>query len=479
MRRILLIAAAFACLAPAGQASAAVRTFPGCKGKATLAACINSAPAGTTIRLRTNALIPIPNMFEIHKGLNLVAAKGFHPKIGRTGAATKLFFLPPAKGNVTITGIAFRQVGVVLAFETGRNHRVTLERNVVTVDTGSNGDEGFGSYTNNGARASFVIRNNTVSASGTSIDLSVQGGPVTVVGNRVTTPVGEDSQTGIAVTAIGSGTVKAMIASNLIHHVTGCNCGHAAALDADARDTATLDVRILNNTIDELLVPPLDQAFGIAIQEPDAAAKINARIYNNSVTNTHATGILIDAGPPAVTVTGDHNNSFGNLQDELGTFSLGTMLAVDPLFISGYQLAATSPLKDAGETCIAGLPLPRADARNRFRVAGAAVDIGAYERGSTAKGSVKGVSKSGTNGANNLVGTSGRDVLCGLGGKDLLAGLGGGDFLFGGLGPDKAFGGAGSDRLDLRDGVAGNDWAYGEAGSDVCLADAGDHKVSC
>jgi Ca2+-binding RTX toxin-like protein len=156
---------------------------------------------------------------------------------------------------------------------------------------------------------------------------------------------------------------------------------------------------------------------------------------------------------------------------------------VDPQFRApgsgDYRLGAGSPLANVGRTCIPGIPLARSDLGGKFRLAGEAVDIGAYERGSSLSGTVHGVNRTGTNGRNTLRGTRGVDILCGLGGRDVLYGLGARDFLFGGAGPDQAFGGAGADFLDLRDGVKSNDLADGGAGADVCRTDARDRRRSC
>ena len=46
---------------------------------------MTAANAGDTIRLRTNALIPIPDVLTVSKALTLEPAPGFKPQIGRTG----------------------------------------------------------------------------------------------------------------------------------------------------------------------------------------------------------------------------------------------------------------------------------------------------------------------------------------------------------------------------------------------------------
>ena len=75
--------------------------------------------------------------------------------------------------------------------------------------------------------------------------------------------------------------------------------------------------------------------------------------------------------------------------------------------------------------------------------------------GSTRKsGGTKGVTRTGTAGADNLVGGEGNDTLYGYGGNDSLFGYGGNDYLVGGDGDDFLDGGTNYDQMD---GGAGND----------------------
>ncbi len=368
---------------------------------------------------------------------------------------------------------------MAVSFAAGTKHKVVFERNVVRANTGSNGTFGFGGFATGQSRAAFTVRGNNVSASGKAIEITTHRSSIVVTGNRVTAPVPADSMGGIAVRSHQSGTVKALVANNVVHEVSGCNCGHVTALHLDAGDASTLDARVLNNTVSDLVNDPNNQAYGIRAGDPDDGASLKIRLYNNTVSNTNATGFHFPSGP-TVTVTGARNNAFGNDQDQIPAGSpLEPLTHLDPDFLPDYKLSAGSPLANAGQTCIPGLAIPRSDVRAKFRFFGMGVDIGATERGSTAPGSAKGISRNGTNGANTMLGTKGRDILCGFGGKDLLAGFGGADYLNGGAGPDQAFGGTGADRIDLRDGTKGNDSAYGEAGSDVCLADAKDKRTSC
>jgi Ca2+-binding RTX toxin-like protein len=214
---------------------------------------------------------------------------------------------------------------------------------------------------------------------------------------------------------------------------------------------------------------------------PDAF--VTARVYNNVVADVFDLGILLEAGP-RLAVLGDRNNIVtvpgGN---DFGSYPMGTTLDKEPRFKSqgsgNYRLSPASRLANAAASCPLGGVLPRGDAGGRFRYFGPALDLGAYERGSTARGSARSVSRTGSNAPNLLVGTRGRDVLCGLAGNDRLVGRGGPDFLIGGLGRDRVLGGSGNDRIDLRDGVSGNDRGDGGPGQDVCMRDAGDRRTSC
>jgi Ca2+-binding RTX toxin-like protein len=469
--RIAMVSVVAALFVPTGQASAAVRNYPGSCG-ATLAACMNAVPAGTTIRLRTNALIPIPGALNVPKALNLEAAPGFKPTIGRTGTATTLqFTVTNSRGRVSIRGITFRQVGLVVRYMSG-SHRTVFESNRIRLNAGGSAATGLDLWYSGPSQGPVSIRGNDISASGEGLDLLVRGGPVMVAGNVITAPVLADSQVGIVLAAVSSGTVRAVVANNVIHHVSGCNCGLSAGLNVNANDTAELNVGILNNTVANVGIDPSSSATGIRVQAPFAPAYVNARLYNNVVANTYPTGINV-VQSLTVDAAGDRNNVFGAPNGNFfGSYNMGTTLNRNPQFKSAgaanYRLRPSSRLANAGLSCVdGGDVLPRADAGRRFRYFGPGIDIGAYERGSTVKGSVPGVSKAGTKTANRLVGTKGRDVLCGLSANDRLFGRGGADFLFGG---------AGNDRLD---GGAGNDLVDGGPGRDTCVHDANDRRVSC
>ncbi len=468
-------------LVPAGNASAVVRTYPGCG--ATLADCMNAAPAGATIRLRTNALVPIPDSLMLMKALNLEAAKGYKPKIGKTGLPLARLSFHPSDGfrGVSIRGITFRQVSVEVSYFTGK-HRTVISGNTVRLNSGFNNDDAFSVSYGTVAFGPISILNNDISSSGNGLRVNAQDGAVTIAGNTLTSPRVGDSETGLLFTAAIEH-VTAVVANNVVHHVADCDCGAANGLNFFTSDLATLDLWLVNNTISNIGDSPTGSFSGLSIRAPSGTpGHANVRLYNNVVAHVN-TGIHLFSGATLVS-SGGRNNVFATTtRAVLNGRSIGPILHKDPRFKNAngpnYRLKDSSPLANRAESCVPGVALPRADAGGRFRYFGAGLDIGAFERGSTISGSAKGVSKTGTNARNRLKGGNGRDVLCGLGGNDTLLGLAGNDFLFGGLGKDKAFGGAGNDRIDLRDGKKGNDSGDGGPGQDVCMKDARDARTSC
>jgi Ca2+-binding RTX toxin-like protein len=309
----------------------------------------------------------------------------------------------------------------------------------------------------------------------------------TVVRNHVYGPDPEQA-TGAIVVSGQSG--DALVADNLVDHVSGCNCGNTVGISIGA--SGLMEARVLNNTVDSQHVPSEYSTEGIRI-----GPGLLAIVSNNTVTHG-STGIVIH---PAASATGSNNNTYDMVeQDELGNQPVEIFHRA-PKFVDpssrDYALKGKSPLVDAGEACIADTPLPRSDLSKHFRLAGRTVDVGALERGSKRSGSVAGVSKSGSTLADDLRGTRGVDVLCGLSAADTLKGLGGNDFIFGdggndilsgggggdlvtaGPGSDNGDGGKGPDRMYFRDGKRHNDSLSGGIGRDLCVADKGDIKSAC
>ena len=465
----LIVAAAAAAFA--ASAKAAVHVYPGCG--ATLKACAMAAHNGDTIRLKTNAKVPVPENFLITKALSFVAAAGNHPTLIPKSPATAAYMsVEPsaASETVSIRGIRFKQVAVYIQFSSGSKNKGVFERNTMTFNSGNNGDTGVDITYEDTAKGSVSIRDNGVASVGSGIVARSQGGNAVITGNRVRSPADDLSETGIYFLGKGGATTHALIASNVVHHVGNCACGNPDGITVGAYG-GTVDLDLLNNTVDDL--GSSSSAMILIVYSSPPGGAMDARVYNNIVTNAPSSAIVFYSDP-ALTVVGDLNDVFSSGPNNFGAYDMGTTLTDDPMYVDAasgdLRLQAASPLVDAGDTCIESTPLPRGDAAQHFRVTWPAVDIGAYERGSTVSAGVAGKNKSGDGADNTITGTSGRDVLCGLSGFDTITANDG---------PDLVYGGDGNDNLDLRDGISGNDYGDGGFDTDVCLADAGDTLIGC
>jgi Ca2+-binding RTX toxin-like protein len=148
-------------------------------------------------------------------------------RIGRTGTIARLGFLPAeSPARLTFRGIFFRQVSVSVEFGSGTGHQVVFENNRVLVNT--LGDYGVSIWFSGTSEGSLSVRNNDISSSGIAVQLRAQGGPATVTGNRATAPVNANSSVGIELNA-GLGTVRALVANNLVHDVAGCGSGRGGS----------------------------------------------------------------------------------------------------------------------------------------------------------------------------------------------------------------------------------------------------------
>ena len=479
----LLLAAILA----APSAEAVTLVFPGCGPS--IQACVNDAPTGSTIELKTNSLIPIPadDGLVIKKALTIQAAPGYNPKLGSESEPGYISVdISPSSGRtVAFRGITFQQVGTsVEVGGTASGHEVIFENNKVMNDAGTNGAYGISVYFQAPAEGSITIRNNLVNSAGVGIEASASGGPLRITGNRVTSPVRGDSQGGIFVFANGDEKVKGTIASNLVHGVAGCGCGSPSALQARAFDQTVFDLRILNNTVSPAPVdtPSSGGVYAIMIVDPysDPEAIIKASLYNNLVANSQAGIVLYE--DEQLKVRGDRNNTYNTPDgDHLGSYDLGTTTHDDPLFVSetDFRLQEASPMREGGRSCMRSIPLPRGDVARNFRLDGFFVDIGAYEYASDIPASVPGANITDGNDSHTIDGTRGIDIICGNGGNDVINAKARRDYAFGGSGSDDVSGASGNDFLFLSDGVESNDIARGGPGLDRCVTDPSDTQMSC
>lgn len=476
--------------APAVTAPAVVRagspvmdfTYPGaapCNG--TLQACVNGVPSGATIRIATDDRVDLDASagLKIRKSLTLRPAPGFDPVIGSADPLTpRQIVIEDAAGtavDVTLRDLRFDAAGIDVSFFSHPGNRFTAIGNTVSHRNEGNNDRAIAVDVRVDDTI-VVIERNTLTTTGAPLRfLSMLPAPddtatARLVGNRISAPVRDDAYHGIDLDIRAFGTVTLDVHGNTIRKAMGCNCGGSGALSLYVEGTPTATVNLVGNTIDR--TQGFSSGIGMILDVVASGGMTTVNIHNNVISNGSGSPFWFPSLTPRLKVRFGHNAVHQNGEpSRWGGYrpaSLPSTLA--PGYVNAktgdYRLTAGSQLRDRGEVCTSGGAV-RTDAAGRFRVAGANVDIGAYEYGAPPRGT--GVVRLGTSGPDTLDGTDGRDILCGFGGADVLSG---------GAMPDVHAGGPGDDRLRARDG-AGGDLVMGGNGRDTCRSDPGDRVTGC
>jgi hypothetical protein len=451
-----------------------------CGGAVTLQQCIDTASPGDTIRIDDPT--PIDEYPLIQKSLNLLADTGVRATI------LQGLFVGANAGTIAVDVRDITFEGSVRAgFIGGANHSVTFE------DLRVSATPTFGAGIEFTTTVPAVMRaiGNTVHDAGNQrggIEFAMGGtggySTMLAVGNTISSKGIDDSSAGITMHASGSGSLWASAYGNSVWRTGACMCGGAAGLFVTTNDTVQMRLNVVGNTF---VRNPIE---GIAIHNDVAAGgELIAEVYDNVLAHVGRAVSIDDAAPAYAEMRFGHNaffdTAYSNRWD--GYDEGAGNVRGDPRFTDEpkgkLELLATSPLVDAGLVCTAG-GLENLDALGHGRLAGASVDIGAYERGAVEP---TGLAVVGTGEDDALLGSKGDDIICGLGGGDILAGFEGRDWLDGGGGPDQVtghdgrdriFGGKGSDPcLHSRDGVEGNDRIDGGTGIDGVRRDPGDVKT--
>ncbi len=399
--------------------------------------CIDAAGPGDTIVL-TNEINP-DGAVTIERSLTLRAtSRSLRPVLPHIVIRSDGSVVDVTVQDVRVTDRV--QVGFGTA---SSGHSVTLRR----IEVGREGMNADGVSFDSQTAASLTIEGSfiRVAHSGAQDDaLRVfaedPDGPVTVriVGSRITARGNPESGSGIALTAIGDGTVSASIRNNVVWDVGRCVCGAAAGISINPTGAIRMAVDIVGNTIERSRTDGISQRNGLT-----GGGRLSLDVFDNVISHARFFAIRLDSGEPGtLRFRAGYNARYANgLGSNLDGQSAGPgNLSVNPRFVDradgDLRLRPDSPLIDRGLICNPG-GLSIRDAAGRHRLKGRSVDIGAYERGA---GSASGVVKMGTSGKDTLVGTSGRDILCGFGGVDTLCAKDGkgGDYVNGGSGRDKA-----------------------------------------
>jgi hypothetical protein len=474
----LVAGAAFASgpAAIAGPSAPAVHTYPGSCGTPTLQACIDAAGTGDTIVL--DAEILSTESALIQSSLTLTAADGIRPVIHRV-----YVYDGGAGGPLAVRVHGLNVLDTLGAdFSGGTDHSLSVDHVRVTQGEGQATD-GNAIYLSTTAPSSLTVTSSHIAFSNEWSGIGVYSAgtgnvKVRLVGDTITAHGATYAGSGVELQTTGTSTMDAVVMNSAFWDVANCNCGGSSGIFLYPKETSRMQVALVGDTFEAT------RSSAIGVRNALAAGGSGAVIAFDDVFahSTCAAIYLDDSGGVAgrLRFLAGYNDSFANgFADVLDGRSPGAhLLAVDPRFVGrsvgDLRLSAASPLIDRGLACTpAGAASP--DAAGRARLAGASVDLGAFERGARRP---TGVVRVGTSGTDVLAGTPGADILCGLGGNDALSGRGGNDLLSGGPGSDRLAGGAGDDTLCARDGVRGNDRLAGGPGSDVGQADPGDPRIS-
>ncbi len=390
MRGFALVAWAFAVgisgvVGTRENAAGATRTYPGPECSATLQACIDGAASGDTIEIGTTT--PIAESPTIVRSLTLTGAPGMTPVIGGASSVNVLSVQNPGGGPdasatlaVSIRGITFSNAQIGVELDLGAGHTIEVRDCTVSHSYPTNAASGI-SITARTSPVTATVAHNTVTTTGDAIQLRAYGtgGPVTftAVGNRLSGSNPTYAHSGIDVDVQGAATATVNLWSNVVHDESGCACGGAAGMSVNASSPATATVHIVNDTIDHVA------ASGIGTSPLTGTLALD--IVNDVVTRCGGRGVALIASA-GLSVENAFNDFFMNgAPNDFGGFAEGgSTFTVDPRFVDAaggdYQLASGSPMIDTGTNGPPG-GLPDVDAAGDVRVAGAAVDIGAYEFG--------------------------------------------------------------------------------------------------
>lgn len=476
---LALIAGSSLVLLPATPTQAAgTFTYPGpwpCDW--TLYQCVQNVPAGSTVRL---ALDEIDQSVSIDKSITLKPAPGHDGVIGGGSTTRSIHMNLSGSTKVVLDGLKLRNAGIRIDVNSGSHSVRVLNSDIITTSGGIDVSS-WGS-------ANVELTNNRIDSQryGIRIGTNMSGGSSSflVQRNVISSTTPNSSYGGIELGFSGGGQSSAVVTSNVVYSVAGCNCGGASGMYVYSSGTVDAEARVVNNTIDDSRGP------GLSVSPPSGTAKMFLGIRNNSISNSAGVGVAVflQSPDPDLQLQHDHNNLFGNDSPTQwgGYGSSGPEHTQNPQYVNAgshnYRPQSGSILRNNGAPSTA--VISTRDVAGNGRVNEAIADIGAYEYGSTPACTVFGTAGDDA----ILYGSIYKDIICGLGGddnliglesKDVLKGGPGNDKLDAGGGPDYLRGEGGADELLAQDGIQGNDRLDGGSGGDTCTADPKDSKKNC
>ena len=387
---VVLIGAVAGSSPSAGNAAGPlVWVWPGCAAQQgrppandKLQDCIDGASPGDSIGLSTNQSISERAIVE--KSLTLFGSPGFQPKLFEVFVFT---------ATATTLSVAVRDLTISSdirgRFITGSGHAFTIDD--VTVDPGGLGlspaveVEAAVPIAVSATRSRFNI-GGTNETTGITLFAHHASGVVTlsVIGDQISGHDNSNSSSGIELILQGSGTTRANLMNNTIWDVAGCNCGGSAGIFINPQENAVADVNVIGNTIHH------SRTSGINVRNDSLAGghvgarRLQQHLLDRGEHGNHVgqlEGVVARLSPAP-----GNNDFYGNGRpNALEGRSLGTgNIQVAPGYASGgtgdLRIFGNPALVDRGITCSPG-GVADPDAAGLHRLAGASVDIGAYEAG--------------------------------------------------------------------------------------------------
>jgi hypothetical protein len=403
--RILAVAVLAVGLA-APAAAETIRTFPA-DCSATPQACINASAPGDVVRIGTAT--PVDATLLVTQSLTLEAAPGVAARLAQ-GRHVVVSHSGTKAADVTVRGLTLEH-GTIGVTQSGTGAlRVAILDNVI-LDSASGPfgaiDVRTFSVSSDTGDVEFEIRGNTVAGRKSLVEppVGIRIAPGTkgnaagvIAGNRIAFPdqgehgygivlwnetrsltadvignlvAGDRYGVGVDVrqTATG-GELNARVANNVVHGVAGETRVLGIELVAGR---GTLRAAVLNNTV-------ADVDSGIAVFSfDDPSMFLDALVANNVIARAATTG---DSGAIAVDLQGRTAFRFGPnlIFDFFRSLLPARTLLADPRFAGGddFRLAPGSPAVNAGDAGFVPADLTT-DLLGNPRVAGGAVDLGAFE----------------------------------------------------------------------------------------------------
>ena len=348
--------------------------------------CIDKTAAGDTVVITQDPLAS--NDATIKHSLTLRAQAGLDPVLGSLSVDDTDNTVPM---TVNVTGLTFAFVAA--SFTAVDGNQLALNRVTVQTPPGGDNEPIFVLATR---RAAFSLtqgdlRDGHDEGDGVNIDVEGSGQlSVSVIATRIRSNAPNGSESGISIDTSNQATASADLMNNDIFGMGGCDCGAPSGIALEADQATHLRANVVGNTIDRSHASVSGSISAIDIEnDTSAGGSMSVAIFDNILSRSESAGIDVGGSSSATSLSLGFNDYWHNGGgDAVGVTSEGQdNLHVDPKYVDpthgDLRLATHSPVVDEGQVCSPG-GVANPDASGNARLHGTSVDMGAYERGSTA-----------------------------------------------------------------------------------------------